>query len=95
MIISDKFIFVRVPRTASSSMEKFLKDYHEEKYDEMCNFSRSMRLSHMTIKTLKEKNPDILDRKIKFAFVRNPFDRIVSYYHYYSRFNARLYRHPG
>ena len=82
MIISNKFIFVRIPRTASSSMEEFLKDYHEEKYDEMCNFSRDIRLSHTTIKTLKS---DILDGKIKFAFVRNPFDRLVSFYHYYKK----------
>ena len=57
MIISDKFIFVRVPRTASSSMEKFLKKYYEEKYNKICNFSRSMNLSHMSIKTLKERLP--------------------------------------
>lgn len=83
MIISDNFIFVRIPRAASSSMEEFLKYYHEEKYDKLCNFSRSMRLSHITLNALKKRKSDILDGKIKFAFVRNPFDRLVSYYHYY------------
>lgn len=85
MIISNKFIFVRVPRTASSSMEKSLEKYHVKKYDKLCNIPGSLKLSHIDIKALKNRNYDILNGKFKFAFVRNPFDRLVSYYHYYSK----------
>ena len=86
MIISDNFIFVRVPRTASSSLEEALNKYHIAKYDQICKFPKKHKTlirNHITAPTFKKDNESIWKEKIKFAFVRNPYDRIVSYYSYY------------
>lgn len=90
MIISDNFLYIRVPRTASSSVEAALKGYHDESYDKTCKLPttrrkrNSLRKSHVTAKEFKELNEAVWKEKITFAFVRNPYDRIVSYFYYYN-----------
>ena len=85
MIVNDNFIFIRVPRTASSSMERLLRPYHQEKYDDICQtpvVRKTLLLYHAgweDIASLNEWMNDIF----KFAFVRNPYDRVLSYYIYY------------
>jgi len=65
-----KFIFVHICRAGSKSVEGTLKKYCEE------------FISHQTFS--KERSPDWtgIDRSkyFKFAYVRNPWDRLVSLY---------------
>ena len=77
MIISaeKKFIFVAVPKTGSSSIEKALAKYSDEELEK--GKTRHTMLKHI---------PDMLDKPYyKFCFFRNPWDRMVSLYHYHLR----------
>ena len=77
-----KFIFVRVAKTASSSIiTKLPKTFNlckGWKYD--CNH---IPLSHLK----KNLNKNIFDTYFKFAFVRNPFERAVSIMQYANKYN--------
>tara|TARA_A100001515_G_scaffold141909_1_gene139664 strand:+ start:378 stop:947 length:570 start_codon:yes stop_codon:yes gene_type:complete len=77
-----KFIFVRVAKTASTSIiTKLPKSFNSckgWKYD--CN--------HIPIWHLKANlDKDVFDTYFKFAFVRNPFERAVSIVEYVNAFN--------
>ena len=77
-----KFIFVRVAKTASSSIiSKLPRTFNlceGWKYD--CN--------HIPISHLKKNlNKNIFDTYFKFAFVRNPFERAVSIVQYVNKYN--------
>ena len=77
MIISTekKFIFVAVPKTGSSSIEKALAKYSDEELEE--GKTKHTRLDHI---------PHMLDKPFyKFCFFRNPWDRLVSLFHYHQR----------
>ena len=85
MIISRpqyKFIFIRIPKTASSSMKRVLLPYMQKGY--------SIRVRYRDIKSLKNLvcAKCMLGHYYKFTFVRNPFERIVSYY----EFNKGVYK---
>lgn len=84
MIISHKykFIFIAVPKTGTTSIRNFLQPY----CDIFPNLDlKSPQYVHTNIKTLKQrfKNKNWnFDEYFKFGFVRNPWDRVVSEYHY-------------
>ena len=68
MIISlkHKFVFVRITKTASTTIKRMLEKYHSYK---------SLNLRHMKIQDIRIANSD---NYFKFAFTRNPWDRFVS-----------------
>ncbi len=77
-----KFIFVRVAKTASTSIIKLIPELQRccsnWKYD--CN--------HIPVWHLKENlDKNIIDTYFKFAFVRNPFERMVSVVKYANRWH--------
>ena len=81
-----KFILVRVAKTASTSIIESLPKstlcYENWKYD--CN--------HVPLWHLKQNlDKDIIDTYFKFAFVRNPFERVVSVVKYLNKW----YRENG
>jgi len=82
-----KFIFVAVPKTGSSSIERMLIKYNDDELN--------VRVSDGVIKHKKlSKIPEMLDRPYyKFCFFRNPWDRAVSFYHYHVRQGNTFFGH--
>lgn len=77
MIVSTekKFIFAAIPKTGTSSIEKVLGKYSDEKLEDGL-------VKHVHLRKVK----DLLDKPYyKFCFFRNPWDRMVSLYHYHLR----------
>ena len=77
-----KFIFVRVAKAASTSIVESIPKAHivckNWRYD--CNH---IPLWHLQ----KNLDKDIIDTYFKFAFVRNPFKRVVSALEYVNRWH--------
>ena len=84
-------IFVHIPKTAGTSIEKALGifgDWKQENRRMMFGYSAaklangkelsSPFLQHLTARELNEILPDEIWSYFKFSFVRNPWDRIVS-----------------
>lgn len=77
MIVSSekKFIFVAVPKTGTSSIEKVLGEYGDEELEKG-------KVKHVPLRF----TGDLLEKPYyKFCFFRNPWGRMVSLYHYHVR----------
>ena len=83
MVISHKhkFIFLATGKTGTTSMETLLKKYDDEghKFHKHCRLSGPSTIFDPLTKTEKELNFDSSDY-FKFCFVRNPWDRMFSWY---------------
>jgi hypothetical protein len=89
MLISEshQFIFLAVPKTGSSSIEKALAPYRATLTDEF--------KKHATCSKLKRELPTgIWESYFKFAFVRNPYDFMQSWYFYRQRDELADPKHP-
>ena len=82
-MISDthKFIFVHINKTGGTSIEKVFDPQADQ---------RDVRYKHATAAFYKQAFPDPFRDYFKFAFVRNPWDWLVSRYHW-SRDHQRLF----
>jgi hypothetical protein len=72
--IKQKWIWIAIPKNASSTINTILKEHLEEGIPK-----------HEPIHTIKERLLGIgenYDSYFRFAFVRNPYDRVVSQYFY-------------
>lgn len=94
----DNVLFFRIPKTASTSITKVLKYQYDFYKFETSNtkknhsiiYSETSKgghfiLGHQHIPTLVNQNilnRDFLQTAYTFAFVRNPYTRLVSLYHY-------------
>lgn len=66
--LKKQYIFIHINKTGGSSIEKALGDAQQ---------------IHFSAYALKNYlGTQVFNSKFKFAFVRNPYDRIVSQYHY-------------
>jgi len=81
MIINDQyeFIFVAIARTGSTSIKSALQHPDELK--------KLPPIYHASIHTILENNPH-KKNYFKWAFVRNPWDRMVSAYHEFRNISA-------
>lgn len=75
-----KFIFICIPKTASESIRKALNPYSD-----IISSSKFPYYWHVKAQELKmhfEKIDWAWNGYFKFAFIRNPWERLVSRYHY-------------
>lgn len=78
---NKKFLFVHVPKTAGTSIRSLL----QKSYTNIINGSfvkGDWNYHHAKASDFKKHFGDKWDNIYKFAFVRNPWDWLVSYYHY-------------
>lgn len=89
MLISEshRFIFLAVPKTGTSSIENTLKPYRAA-------ITRKFN-KHATCSKLQRDLPsEMWDSYFKFAFVRNPYDLMQSWYFYRQRKVLANPKHP-
>ena len=86
-----KAIFIHIPKNAGESMEKKLGIYGESK-EALWGVQGKYVLQHLTMLQMKRLflNEVMFKNYFKFAFVRNPWDKAVSEYHWYQRHNAPI-----
>ena len=73
MIIDEhKTIFIHIPKNAGTSIKTFFE------YETFYN-------KHRTINQIKKENIEAYDSYRKFTIVRNPYDRMISWYFYLKR----------
>lgn len=75
----NKFIFIKINKTAGTSIQSCLKESVND-------------LQQTGHRTLKDYHVDYRDF-FKFTFVRNPWDKMVSFYHYH--FDRKFDLLPG
>ena len=80
---NKKFIFIHINKTAGTAVEKSLLEYGDKRVEPKndLNFELTYKQSqHFNYKEYKEYLGSEYDNFFKFTVVRNPFDRVVSYY---------------
>ena len=106
IFFKNKLIFIHIPRTAGSTVENFLWKYEDDlkrtsknlwmgfvtKYN---NEFQTGGLQHLTTNHVTKIYPKEMSEYFTFAFVRNPFTRIVSQYLYTLNHRADLQEYLG
>ena len=79
-MIIDKYktIFVHIPKNAGTSIKDF---FNRDRGDKLCIPLVKIN-KHDTIHQIKLKVPELYSSFRKFAVVRNPYDRTLSWYSY-------------
>ena len=85
MFATHNFVFISVPKTASTTINHYLRDPATKAAGplEISNMHAPPQQYHKTINELLETEPDgpCAEKKcFKFAFVRNPWERLLSGY---------------
>ena len=90
--LKHQFLFIHIPKTAGNSIQNVLKDYSEEKIvsvaphqDGVERFevrSDSYKIhKHSTLLEYQDQlGQDVIDGLFKFTCVRNPWERMISFY---------------
>jgi hypothetical protein len=92
-IINDhKLIFIHIPKTAGTSIEHVLNfngDINGDKKNWYGNID-DYELDHSTIDYLIKNCKYYNNTYLKFCVVRNPYERLVSEYHYCKNYDSRF-----
>ena len=84
-----KFIFIHIPKTAGTSIECCLTNNAWKNQEKYCVGGEP--LTHITLQEAMEKWPDCRNY-FKFAFVRNPWDRLLSGYLHSKKYKEREHK---
>jgi hypothetical protein len=90
-----KCLFIHIPKTAGMSMEKALglnMRWPNKSLKKLFGPHNGLQLQHITCSqalTLNLIPKNKFNNYFKFAFVRNPYDRAVSEYHFDRRWNKK------
>lgn len=97
---TQDIIFIAIPKTGSQSVRDSLHrqgmvEYSENSFGHFQGQTRGMvSFGHLDLKALTEAgivNDVFFSKAFKFAFVRNPYDRVYSAYSYLKRLGARTH----
>jgi hypothetical protein len=107
MIISfeHKFVFAAVPKTGTHAVRQALRAHlGSEDMEQVGLFVQkkfpipelaALQHGHISLQQLRPHlSPEQFDSFFKFAFVRNPFDRFVSYCSFMTRFKGEFLAQP-
>lgn len=84
----NKILFIHIPRTGGSTVEKCFNMYRNANmlYGRKVINNKLYALQHLTFSEhIKLKYVSRMDEYFKFAFVRNPWDRLLSAYSFQCR----------
>ncbi len=101
-----KFIFFHVPKAAGSSvletLNRNLKDKGQindkniQLVEYLKQINAAMWPNHIKCQLMKDfLGASIFNQYFKFAFVRNPWDKLVSLYHYVKQKETKIYASKG
>lgn len=86
---NKKIILVHIPKTGGQSIHKALRIGKSKK--NLFGFQGDKEYSHLTATEIREYiGSTIFDSYLKLAVVRNPFDRLVSEYHFKKKGDHRF-----
>lgn len=107
MIVSHQhqFVFVAIPKTGTHSVRQALREHLGQEDEEQVGLFVQKRFSdeqlaairhgHLTLSQVQPMlGEEAFGAYLKFAFVRNPFDRFVSYCSFMTRANGAFLRDP-
>ena len=77
-----KYIFISVSKTGSTSVRNILKDYSDILSNDDKNSPYYHHTSSDKLKQYFQETAQCWDDYFKFTFVRNPYDRVVSWWNY-------------
>ena len=78
--ISEKLIFIHVPKSAGTSVKISLKKFTKEQI-----FPGIKNFTHQSFSQIVNINKTITHNRTSFAVVRNPYERFVSIYRFVNR----------
>jgi len=106
MIISPKYryIFFAVPKTGTHSVRQALRPYMDTQDQEQVGLFVQKRFDdptlgdighgHLSVRQVEPVLGEVFRDYFKFAFVRNPYDRFVSYCAFMTRQGGHFERNP-
>lgn len=88
MSLQKKFLFIHVPKTGGNSLQSILKKYSEdtikqlndERFEVVNSINKDLP-KHTTLARYKSVlDKDVYKNLFKFAVIRNPWDKLMSWY---------------
>lgn len=86
-----EFIFIHIPKTGGTSIEKTIWSNHRDNSSYGWDNKHSIWKQHATIQQVQDLYDINIDNFFKFAIVRNPWDRAVSDYKWWTRPNSPFF----